>query len=776
MVPHEDVGVHARAPADGPTPAHSSYVYVDTAFGGADHRNNVRRVDQVRLNGQPDCYASYQRAAEDLLAWVRTHTNKNGKPTVARFDGATWAPYLPLDFDWKADPAVALGWLRDVIRKLEGWSADLGAVRLYFSGGKGFHAEVPHTLFGGFEPSADLHARLKRAARLIMGDIPFDGSIYDKLRLWRLEGSRHGGSGLYKVRLTAGEVMTLSLDQIRALAARPRPVESVPELAPIPDEDWLPVPELVELWEEAGQAASPGALGPDDVLRVEEILDGVDEGSRDETLWRLACKLRGQNIPMAYAEVVVRDMARKCRPPFDEQAAAEKVRRAYATYKPAETLGAGGMDERQDGHAPETAGGAGESAEKVSAGLKNVVPAETFLRFKTAREIAAETPDEIDWIAEPWVAKGAITEVDGKIKAAGKTTFKTHLSRKILDGDPFMGKPTRKTGVVFLTEQAPRSFREALGRAGLTGRDDFVVLFWHSALGAPWPDVVRAAAAEAKRRGYELLIVDTLGQFAGIVGDGENNAGAALEAMRPLQEVVATDELAVIISRHERKSGGEVGESGRGSSAFSGAVDIVLSLRRPEGQTRDTVRVIHALSRFDETPSELVIELVNGEYRVLGTQQAVKTQEARGRILEALPPREGDAIPLKEIVETAKAPRSTAVQVLDEGVASGTIAKGGSGKRGDPFVYWRPPELVSAGTTAAPAETNGAYPTPADEAQALLSAGTTPLRPAESNGEAVPAWLADADWATRARWEEERPADLAYEDDPLPWDGPGEDS
>ena len=28
-------------------------------------------------------------------------------------------------------------------------------IRLYFSGGKGFHAEIPHTLFGGFEPAAD---------------------------------------------------------------------------------------------------------------------------------------------------------------------------------------------------------------------------------------------------------------------------------------------------------------------------------------------------------------------------------------------------------------------------------------------------------------------------------------------------------------------------------------------------------------------------------------------------------------------------------------------
>jgi hypothetical protein len=44
--------------------------------------------------------------------------------------------------------------------------------------------------------------------------------------------------------------------------------------------------------------------------------------------------------------------------------------------------------------------------------------------------------------------------------------------------------------------------------------------------------------------------------------------------------------LAVLMLRHERKGGGEVGESGRGSSAFAGAVDVILQLKRPEGNTR----------------------------------------------------------------------------------------------------------------------------------------------------------------------------------------------
>src|SRR5207248_952188 len=115
---------------------------------------------------------------------------------------------------------------------------------------------------------------------------------------------------------------------------------------------------------------------------------------------------------------------------------------------------------------------------------------------------------------------------DGKIKAAGKTTWLLAMVRRILDGEPFMGQPTRRSGAVLLTEQTLRSIRVALARADLLDRDDLVLLFWHNASSASWPAIVAAARAEATRRGFEVLAVDTLGQFCGITGDSENNSGA----------------------------------------------------------------------------------------------------------------------------------------------------------------------------------------------------------------------------------------------------------
>ena len=59
-----------------------------------------------------------------------------------------------------------------------------------------------------------------------------------------------------------------------------------------------------------------------------------------------------------------------------------------------------------------------DDPKKVSATYRNGVVAETKIKFRTAAEIARQTPEEVDWIALPWVAKGSITEVVGKIKAA----------------------------------------------------------------------------------------------------------------------------------------------------------------------------------------------------------------------------------------------------------------------------------------------------------------------------------------------------------------------
>jgi len=348
------------------------------------------------------------------------------------------------------------------------------------------------------------------------------------------------------------------------------------------------------------------------------------------------------------------------------------------------------------------------SLEVYSAALKKRGSGRMNLPFQTAAELATVAPASVPWIAPPWVASGCITEIDGKVKAAGKTTLVGALVAAVLDGRPFLGMPTKLSPVVWLTEQSPSSFREVLRRAGLLDRVDLVILSWHNARRVSWPEIVEAARAEAARIGAGLLVVDTLGQFADLPGDSENNAGAVREAVKPLQAAAAGG-LGVILTAHERKSGGEVGESGRGSSALAGAVDVIIALGRPEGAQRPTIRQIRALSRFDETPPSLLIELVDDTYDALGTQADVAAQEARAQILDALPISEAGAIRLDELLKRLRGvKRTTALDVLGALVSTGHAGRVGKGVKRDPHRYYRPGtnSFCRNSVSTGPAETN----------------------------------------------------------------------
>lgn len=334
------------------------------------------------------------------------------------------------------------------------------------------------------------------------------------------------------------------------------------------------------------------------------------------------------------------------------------------------------------------------TSRESSASLMEVVAAESnVVRFLTAAQIAQSTPDKVDWVIEGLCARGAVTEIVGKIKAAGKTTFTLAGCASVLEGEPFLGLPSCKGGVIYLTEQPQSSFRQALRRAGLLDRTDFTVVFWRDVLGMPWPDLVRHCVQQAGAQGAHTLVVDTLLPFARMRGDAENSSGAALEAMQPLLEAAHVHRLAVIMVRHERKSGGDVGENARGNSAFGGAVDILLSLKRPEGNSNPSIRVLESLSRFDETPAHLAVQYTEGEYVALGTDAAVAQMQARDTIMKVLPGREAAALTLDDLLAEVKESgvrRTTCQEVLRELVDGAEVSQTGEGKRGSPYRYWLP--------------------------------------------------------------------------------------
>ncbi len=103
-----------------------------------------------------------------------------------------------------------------------------------------------------------------------------------------------------------------------------------------------------------------------------------------------------------------------------------------------------------------------------------------------------------------------------------------------------------------------------------------------------------------------------------------------------------------------------VGDAARGSSAYGGAVDIVVSIRRPEMATARTMRPLQSVSRFDETPAELMVELTPKGYESRGTPEDVAVGDGMEAIREAAPYCEENAMTLEELLAATELQRGTA--------------------------------------------------------------------------------------------------------------------
>jgi len=325
--------------------------------------------------------------------------------------------------------------------------------------------------------------------------------------------------------------------------------------------------------------------------------------------------------------------------------------------------------------------------------------------FQTAQEIAEMTPENTAWVVKGFAAEHSITELTGHAKEAGKTSFLMGMVHSVLTGGSFLDQPTSQGTVVYLTEEKKPTFIAALQRADLMtpdiAADLHVMTYWNAAqLG--WEEICNQAERQCDVTSAKLLIVDTLSQFAGFSGEQENNSGDANASLLRLQQIAHNHPLAVIVVRHDRKSGGRVGLAGRGSGAFTAGVDVVLQLSRLDKGNWPTHRKLTAIGRYEETPKTgLVINRIasftsrEGEkkesfrWEVVGDSSAITRQHASAEFLELLPTGEAEALSIEQIVERSGQKSGTANNALKQLESQGSVAKVGKGKRNDPYRYFQ---------------------------------------------------------------------------------------
>lgn len=227
----------------------SEFVYVDTAIGGANHRNHPQVADDFRPRvSAVDCFATYLRYPQAFIEHMNVTVNKDGKHTVAGYSGPSLGLFLPIDTDHAEDIGIALADARVLVERIcARFDVNADAFRFYFSGNKGFSIEIPGRLFGGFPilPARDLVDRFEILVGIFAeGLSTVDQKIYDPVRLWRLPNTINGKSGLHKIALSTHEFLHLGIEDIRELAKAPRYIDLTPE------DEWGPQGELALIWAE----------------------------------------------------------------------------------------------------------------------------------------------------------------------------------------------------------------------------------------------------------------------------------------------------------------------------------------------------------------------------------------------------------------------------------------------------------------------------------------------------------------------------------------------
>jgi hypothetical protein len=296
------------------------------------------------------------------------------------------------------------------------------------------------------------------------------------------------------------------------------------------------------------------------------------------------------------------------------------------------------------------------------------------------------------WLWHGLLAPGAVTLMSSLWKA-GKTTLVSVLLARMKGGGQLAGLPLAAGQAIVITEESPTLWRQ---RHDVLDFGDNVGWFCRPFLGRPrlkdWSAFVDGLAELHGQRPFSLAIIDPLAAF---MPGNENDAGAMMDAMLPLQRLTARN-VSVLVLHHPPKNEPSIGRAARGSGALSGYADILLEMRTfGDPDNTDRRRKLWTFSRFPESPANLVIEWsADGkDYLALGNFQEEEFTRRWQRLRNVLAGAQRK-LSRQEILGHWKGGTTPELKTLkrwlDKAVRKGLVRQDGAGLREQPFRYWLP--------------------------------------------------------------------------------------
>ena len=294
--------------------------------------------------------------------------------------------------------------------------------------------------------------------------------------------------------------------------------------------------------------------------------------------------------------------------------------------------------------------------------------------------LLTEVEDAVPWIVEGYLGRGLLTLLGG-VPKVGKTTLAYDIAQAVAVSNPILDRATAHAKVLIVAAEEHR--RDVVNRFRLSdvnfgGTIDIqlgALPFSHG--------VLTEMARYIRDHDIGLVVIDTIHSWWGV--QDENASAKVLEAGKVLLQGVRASNAAWLVIVHSRKTGGEAGMDIRGSNALVGLADIALSLKR----TNTSRRSLQAVTRYRETPRDLIVTYRHGVYEALGSKDDVERRQHIKALREHLSEwRTVDS--LINLTGYSKREVNLCLEKL-----KGSLDRRGNGVKGDPFLFRLIPYLVT---------------------------------------------------------------------------------
>lgn len=299
-----------------------------------------------------------------------------------------------------------------------------------------------------------------------------------------------------------------------------------------------------------------------------------------------------------------------------------------------------------------------------------------------------------DWLWHGYLAPRQLTLLTAMWKT-GKTTFIAGLLAKLKAGGEYCGQKVRAGRALIISEEESQLWLNRARKLDLSPQVRFLCKpFSCRPTIAQWDALLDHVVAMHELEGLDLVVIDTLTSFTPY--RCENLAADVTDFLTSLRRLTELG-MSVLLKHHPRKHETTIGANARGSGALGAAIDIVLEMFRIGSLgDADTRRLLYGLSRHEETPIRVVVELDMERGAYLRSADQIEDEFTGGWpvlrvVLEDATQKLTRAGIQREWPEDfPKPPAVNLWRWLDRAVNDGLVLRDGLGRKNHPFRYWLP--------------------------------------------------------------------------------------